>query len=358
MPCRASVSISITCCARARKSMGGAWRRRAAAEMRKSGRGRGAVDLGAAGGDSSAAMSDASLPIRAAVETARAHGVEVDRREILQDGHTVVVRLSESLVARVVTDREGPRQGGEWFARESAVACHLAGRGAPVIPMHLAIPPGPHERLGLTLNFWKFVRVIDAPPAPEEIGSTLEHCHRLLRSFAAPLPELGILDETAALLTRLEPGEFLSTAALDLLRRRLGESRDALSRFPMQPLHGDAHEGNLLATSEGLLWTDWEDTFLGPVEWDLASILWNPLVLEGDRAHAARILAAYRAAGGSVDHRALDHALVARAAVMSAWYPLLYPNPSPERREKLRFRLNWLAGATATDTAAICRAGH
>jgi hypothetical protein len=27
---------------------------------------------------------------------------------------------------------------------------------------------------------------------------------------------------------------------------------------------------------------------------------------------------------------------------MSAWYPVLYPEPSPERREKLRRRLEWL----------------
>jgi thiamine kinase-like enzyme len=40
----------------------------------------------------------------------------------------------------------------------------------------------------------------------------------------------------------------------------------------MQALHGDAHFGNLLVTRDGLLWTDWEDAFLGPVEWDLASI--------------------------------------------------------------------------------------
>jgi thiamine kinase-like enzyme len=113
----------------------------------------------------------------------------------------------------------------------------------------------------------------------------------------------------------------------------------------MQPLHGDAHEGNLLPTTRGLLWTDWEDTFRGPVEWDLASILWNPRILDGDHDHADRILAAYRAAGGSLDARALDHSLVARAAVMCAWYPLLYPDPSPARREKLRFRLDWLASA-------------
>jgi len=290
-------------------------------------------------------VSRLELPIRAATETAAAHGAVTDRCDILQDGHTLVLRLSESLVARVVTDRDGPRQGGAWFTRESAVACHLATCGAPVIPMHPELPPGPHQHLGYTLNFWQFVTAIDASPAPEEIGRTLHHCHRVLRGFAGPLPELGILEETLELLENSTPGALLSATELGLLSTRLATARDALRAGPMQPLHGDAHEGNLLHTTRGLLWTDWEDTFRGPVEWDLASILWNPRILDGDHDHADRILAGYRAAGGSLDTRALDHCLVARAAVMCAWYPLLYPDPSPARREKLRFRLDWLARA-------------
>lgn len=287
-------------------------------------------------------LSDLQLPIRAATETAAAHGVASDRCDILQDGHTLVLRLSESLVARVVTDRDGPRQGGGWFARESAVACHLATHGAPVIPMHPDLPPGPHEHLGFTLNFWQFVTAVDAEPAAEEIGTTLHHCHQVLRAFKEPLPEMGILLETLELLEKPAPATMLSASEIRLLRDRLSTSLAALRDFPMQPLHGDAHEGNLMLTTRGLLWTDWEDTFLGPVEWDLASIVWNARILEEDHATADALLAAYRRAGGTIDEAALHHALIARAAVMSAWYPLLYPDPSPERREKLRRRLEWL----------------
>ncbi len=287
-------------------------------------------------------LSELQLPIRAATGTAAAHGVATDRCDILQDGHTLVLRLSESLVARVVTDRHGPRQGGEWFARESAVACHLAQHGAPVIPMHPAIPPGPHEQLGYTLNFWQFVTAIDAEPAPEEIGATLHHCHQVLRGFIEPLPELGILLETLDLLETPAPRTMLSASEIGLLRDRLSTSLAALRAFPMQPLHGDAHGGNMMNTTRGLLWTDWEDTFLGPVEWDLASILWNARILEEDHATADALLDAYRRAGGSIDEAALHQSLIARAAVMSAWYPVLYPEPTQERRAKLRRRLEWL----------------
>ncbi len=283
-------------------------------------------------------MPDLDLPIRAATETAIAHGVVPDRCDILQNGSTLVLRLTKTLVARVVQDRDGPRQGTEWFARENAVAQHLAQHGAPVIPMHPAIPPGPHEHLGYPLNFWQFVTATGEEPEPEAVGCTLHRCHELLRDFTGPLPELAILTETVDLLDR----QLFPPATLQLLHDHLVSSIEVLAAYPHQPLHGDSHFGNLMNTTQGLLWTDWEDTFLGPVEWDLASIIWNARILDEDHATADRILDAYRNAGGSIDPLALHHSLIARAAVMSAWYPVLYPDPGPERQRKLRFRLDWL----------------
>ena len=54
----------------------------------------------------------------------------------------------------------------------------------------------------------------------------------------------------------------------------------------------------------------------------------------------------------TIDDTALHQSLIARAAVMCAWYPVLYPDPSPERLEKLRFRLDWLARLSARPEAA------
>lgn len=288
-------------------------------------------------------MSDLSLPIRAATETAAAHGITPDRCDILQNGNTLVLRLSESLVARVITDLDGPRKGTGWFEREIAVAQYLAEHGAPVIPVHPALPPGPYQHLGHTLNFWRFVTTIDAEAAPAAIGTTLYRCHELLRSLPRTLPHLAIPAESLALLDTLEQRALFPPSTLRLLRDRLASSVGVLEKLPRQPLHGDAHPGNLLNTTLGLLWTDWEDTFQGPVEWDLASIIWNARILDRDHETADAILGAYQQAGGNIDPDALRHSLVARAAVMSAWYPILYPDPSPERRRKLQFRLDWLA---------------
>jgi hypothetical protein len=284
-----------------------------------------------------------TLPIRAATETALAHGIAPDRCVILQDGNTLVLRLSETLVARVVTDLDGPRQGAEWFGREIAVAQFLAENGAPVIPVHPDIPPGPHERHGYPMNFWQYVEPIAGEPDPSAVGETLHRCHSILAGFPGTLPELAILTESLDLLDPLEEKRLFPASTLALLRDRLVSSTQALRGLPFQPLHGDAHPGNLMLTSHGLLWADWEDAFSGPVEWDLASIIWNARILENDRLTADAILHSYSAAGGRIASDALRHCLVARAAVMSAWYPVLYPDPSPERKAKLRARLDWLA---------------
>ena len=49
--------------------------------------------------------------ISAAQKVATRHGLEPDRCDILQDAHTIMERLTKSLVARIVIDTDGPRQG-------------------------------------------------------------------------------------------------------------------------------------------------------------------------------------------------------------------------------------------------------
>lgn len=280
-------------------------------------------------------MTHRKLPIRAATEIVAAHGITPDRCDVLQDGSTLVLRLTETLVARVVQDRDGPRQGTEWFARENAIAQHLTQQGAPVIPLHPELPPGPHEHGGYPMNFWEFVTRVEAEPEPHEIGRTLRQCHAILRSFPGALPALGILTESLAI---LEDRKLFPEPTQRMLQDRLITSLEVLAHLPAQPLHGDAHMGNLMNTTRGLLWTDWEDAFSGPVEWDVASLIWNAQILDEDHATVRAILDAY----GPVDESALRQSLVARAAVMTAWYPILYPNPDAERQAKLNRRIEWL----------------
>ncbi len=281
-------------------------------------------------------------PIVAAQKIAIAHGIQPDRCEILQDGHTIVVRLTDSLVARIVTEPNGPRQGTSWFTRETSIAAHLSKYQAPVIPLFDDIPPVAHTEDGYTMNFWQYVSVVEAPASPSEMAITLHRCHEILKTFPEHLPSLAILHESSAILEENAVQLAFDPSCIRLLRDKLEKSIDQLARMPHQALHGDAHTGNLLTTSQGVLWTDWEDAFSGPIEWDIASLIWNAKLFDGDTFSVDQILSAYQSGGSAIDQDALDQCLIARAAVMSAWYPILYPNPSPERIRKLQHRMDWL----------------
>lgn len=288
-------------------------------------------------------MPDFSPPTLAAIETVKAHGITPDRCDVLQNASTLVLRLTETLVARVVQDADGPRQGTAWFARENAIAQHLTKCGAPIIPLHPDLPPGPHEHGGYPLNFWVYVQSIDEEPTGAQIGKTTYQCHAALKSCTEPLPKLAIITESLDLLDTLRQRGHFSEEILEMLRRHLTASIKILNQFPHQALHGDAHIGNLMNTTKGLLWTDWEDTFAGPVEWDIASIIWNAHLLEDNQTLVTEILESYRAEGGQINLAALQQSLIARAAVVTAWYPILYPNPNEDRKAKLQSRLEWLA---------------
>lgn len=284
----------------------------------------------------------AQRAVRAARDVLAAHEVLFDREELLQVGSTVVVRLSDSVVARVVVDGEGVRQGTGWLATEIEVVEHLCGRGAPVIPLHGGLPAGPHVRDGMPMSFWQYVRKSGREPRPDEVGLALFRCHEALCDFAGELEPLAILRESLRVLETVTGRGFFASDDVALLRRHLEESLRVLADYPVRALHGDAHWGNLMTTGNGVLWTDWEDAFAGPVEWDVASVICNASVLGEGRAEAAAVVSAYEAAGGRLDERALAQSVAGRAAVMTAWYPVLYPELSPERRHKLESRMAWL----------------
>ena len=92
----------------------------------------------------------------------------------------------------------------------------------------------------------------------------LGHLHAALASYDADLPPLvGPLTDIATALARSDD-RVLHGAAEALVPLALS--------WPRRPLHGDAHTGNVLLTSTGWRWTDFEDVCAGPVEWDLASM--------------------------------------------------------------------------------------
>lgn len=213
--------------------------------------------------------------VAAAVGIAHDHGVAVEDPVVLHDLFSVRVHLRPApVVARIPTWVTRLRSGTDALAREIDVATYLAGAGAPVVAPSAELPPGPHHRDGYDVTFWTYARPDpDRTATAEDCAAMLPDLHAALRGYPDELPALAngpaeVHRWLATLDTRDHGLGADDIAALHRAAHHLAPLLDA----PGQPLHGDAHAGNLLATRGRLLWIDLEEVCRGPLEWDLATI--------------------------------------------------------------------------------------
>jgi hypothetical protein len=215
----------------------------------------------------------AARAVLAARAVAAGHGIRSTDPGVLHDGVNVVVHLAPApVVARVATLtpllRPSPLRS---FAREATLAGALAAAGAPVVPPSDVLPPGPHRYAGLELSFWCYVEVLPVAPSPADVAAALPELHRHLAALPWDGAPLDTPLDDLARFASLGRAWGAPPAQLERLRDRLVELRPRLGG-EVQPLHGDAHPGNLLATPDGWRWTDLEDTCAGPRAWDLACL--------------------------------------------------------------------------------------
>jgi thiamine kinase-like enzyme len=211
--------------------------------------------------------------VLAAVSLAATHGVISSDPVVLQDGSNVIVHLRPApVVARIAarTALVRPRVA-DHLSRDLSIAAFLDSRGVPVVTPSAELPPGPHHVDGFVLTFSTYVEHSDRELTRTEVLRLLPALHAELRSYPGDLPARGPMDDVDNMLGYLDG---LGVADLEPFRARkaeLMEQWDAHYR-DVQPLHGDAHYGNLLMTADGPVWNDFEDAWLGPVAWDLACL--------------------------------------------------------------------------------------
>ena len=161
----------------------------------------------------------------------------------------------------------------------------LAPSGLAVSPSRL-IAPGPHRHDGLWMTFTEWIP--EVAPSPEvqpathladahRLGRTLRDLHDQLRPFKG---ELGGLRELREAIERL-----------------LGQLR------------------NLLRTPRRLVWNDFEDTFRGPVHWDVASYAGSLRIHGASERSLREMLEAY----GWEDEQELAPFLAAQDAYDEIW---------------------------------------
>ncbi|QRK11621.1 phosphotransferase [Archangium violaceum] len=225
--------------------------------------------------------------VAAATSAGRALGLDVADPKVLHDVFSVVVHLAPSpVVVRVPVVLPPGFDGAPQVARQArelAVVAWLADRGLPVVRPSPLVPREPVRREGFSMTFWELVDV-DTSRQPDFIAEAAlaADLHAALRDYPGELPFLSPIAATVpACLALLEENPGLLAPA-DLERARgewavLGpvlSSREGFANaFPkagVQPIHGDAPSYNIIRTTSGVRYADFEDVNLGPVEWDLA----------------------------------------------------------------------------------------
>jgi Ser/Thr protein kinase RdoA (MazF antagonist) len=274
--------------------------------------------------------------MRAASHVAREHGLTFDEPEVVHEGSNLLLHLHPApVVARVATTTAMVRSGDAWLTREVAVASHAAAAGAPIVAPSAALPPGPHHFSGLTMTFWEHVAEVPGPVDAERAGRALRDCHEALRDYPGDLPPMAVMREAEQMIERFAADGTLNKADADLLRRAAAEanaSMDALG-LPSQAIHGDAHLGNVINTPAGPLWTDWEDTFLGPTAWDLGCLRASGVAFDQAPDPGTAALAGY---GSDA-----EDAFVAGRRLQGTVWMLVFARDQPELRPEAEQRLAW-----------------
>jgi hypothetical protein len=246
--------------------------------------------------------------LAAAQAVASDRGVPCEQAAVVSCGSNVLVHLRPApVVARVMSGTVVLHDDPErWLNREVSVLRFLAPSRLAVAPSDL-IAPGPYQQDGMWLTCWKWLpheRQSGLPSDPETLGHALRDLHHELSAFQGELGDLlDVYRDIERLHRQLRPTAALSDQTIDSLRGRLRALGDAVSTssLPTQALHGDASLSNLLRTTERLVWNDFEDTFRGPVHWDVAGYVMSLRARGADSKFIARTIDAY----GWLDQREL-----------------------------------------------------
>lgn len=255
---------------------------------------------------------------------------------MLRDATNLLVHLAPApVVARVQTATTRLRDPRIVIARALAVTTYLDGVGAPVAAPSKELPPGPHELDGQWVSFWEWhdhdrSRLTD----PCMAGRLLAETHDALATYPEKISSWDPIAETRAVLVDL--GDRESAAVLEDVVDELGGRLTRLG-LPTQVVHGDAHLGNLLCTSDRMLWTDWELTHVTSTAWDLAALVIRARM--DPRRHVDAIEAAFSAYGPSDPAAVALHVELFGAFQTGWWLAIQEESPSRDHAKAVEARM-------------------
>ena len=190
----------------------------------------------------------------------------------------VVIHNSNKLALRLLPCDVFARTalvGQEAAAFEVLIAQDLAAVSAPIVVLDPRVEPRVYECDGFAVTFWTHCPPSADRVTPPVYATALHRLHAAMRSIEAEAPHFTErIAEAESLLTNRRATPALTDADRTLLLDTLRDARQAIGARPNaeQLLHGEPHPGNLLSTSDGELFIDFETCCDGPVEFDLAHL--------------------------------------------------------------------------------------
>lgn len=195
-----------------------------------------------------------------------------DDAVVLYNSNRVTLHLTPcDILARVA----GPTHAGI-ASLEVEIARRLAEVDAPVAAVAPRVGHRVYERDGFLITLWTFYDSLAMPRVqPAAYAGALERLHVGLRNLDAITPHFtDRVAEAHQLVARPEETPALADADRDLVGNTLRSATRAVARRSAaeQVLHGEPHPGNVLNTTHGPLFVDFETVCRGPVEFDLAHV--------------------------------------------------------------------------------------
>lgn len=250
--------------------------------------------------------TEVSRALAATRSDAAERGLSVKDTIVIQNANRLAVRLVPSdVLARVAAP---VRRNHEVAAFEVEMARRLEEADCPVAVLDPRVEPVVHLRDGFAITYWKYYEPL--PAADTTVGGyaqTLERLHAGMRRVDAPAPHFTDRVEEAQ---SIVADRSQSPELIDSDRELLADSLRTLRRSVVdrsadeQLLHGEPHPGNLLRTTSGLRFIDFETCCYGPIEFDIAHApdevgdhypLADPRLLRDCRILILAMIAAWRA---------------------------------------------------------------
>jgi aminoglycoside phosphotransferase (APT) family kinase protein len=203
---------------------------------------------------------------QAALSTASSLGLTASEAIVLHNSNKLTLRLQPcNVLARVAPAAHHSAQF------ELDIAQRLFEAGSPVAALET---PEVFARDDFVITLWTYYEpVITQAIPPADYAEALERLHAGMRRVDLPTPHFtDRISEAWTLVADHERTPKLTDADRAFLAGTLDSLRRAVSDTgrPEQLLHGEPHPGNLLPTSIGPLFIDFETCCRGPVEFDLA----------------------------------------------------------------------------------------